>query len=323
MGSASEQKLSAHAQATERTLKALQNSRSTVAAPEPMPAPVSLAHSSGVAASNTTSPLSPQMSLQLHSGLTHGQQAQDVPSWAAQAAQTPATEIAPEPDVPVHFSKGTGSSRSSSLSPQPSMQLHTGMSHGQHAEEVPWPSWAAPAAQAPATPPQEGEPWQEVRKSRRKPVSQQGASKASLRKSLTQGRVSFDQQTPDSSPSPLKEMPAAASHLAQPPLTPGKSGVATPAQRVHAAAEQSPHRAFASAESTPQQQSHHTNSASLQPPRSQAFPFSMQHEPLQRTAGSSPADEPCPAPATSPCEQVRVMLACIYTCQSGQSTWAQ
>ena len=94
-------------------------------------------------------------------------------------AMPAAPESQPPPGTSTAASKEeAGSNRSSSLSPQPSLELHSGLFLAP--EEPVLPGWAAPAAQ-------EEEPWREVKVNRRKPVSQQASSNASAQQMPHQG----------------------------------------------------------------------------------------------------------------------------------------
>lgn len=276
------------------------------AAPEDLPAPTTPAHLHNEAASVMSSPLSPQPSLQLHAGIYRGQPEQDMPSRAAPAPQAPLPEDLPTPTASVPADDVPTSSVSSPRSPQPSLELRAGVYPGQPEQDLP--SRGAPAAQVPGTPSQEEEGWQKVKKSRRKPTSQQ---KAGTDTSPKQSRLAPDHYPPTSPPSHLREVQAAASHRGQPSPRPEKAGVPFNTQPGHAAAKQSSQPAFAPAESTPQQHPHQECSGSLRPPRPQACPFSMQ--PLQDAATSSPADKPCLVP-----QQTSALRACSEMCSHEQ-----
>ncbi|CAL5227135.1 g10046 [Coccomyxa viridis] len=84
--------------------------------------------------------------------------------------ETAAPEGLPAPKISAQASEAAGSSRSSSQSPQLSLQLQTGMSQEQQGQDLP--SWAAPAAQVVGPAPMSGQqqsgaapdevPWQEA-----------------------------------------------------------------------------------------------------------------------------------------------------------------
>ncbi|CAL5223082.1 g5541 [Coccomyxa viridis] len=142
------------------------------------------------------------------------------------------------PKTPARSSEASASSRSSSVSPQPSLQLHVDMSHGQLDPYLPGP--AAPAAQAAGPATEDEEPWQEVKASRRKPASQQAASKASMSKAPKQGRDAPNWQTSAASQSPSRDLQAAALHAeqTQPSQAPSNNAIsakasAAPQQALH------------------------------------------------------------------------------------------
>ena len=98
--------------------------------------------------------------------------------------------------------KAAASSNSSSISPQPPVQLRNGMSQAQQGPDLPRP--AAPAAQSLDPAAQEGGPWQEAKASRRKTGSRQTASMAGARKGPKQDRGAPGQHTAGPSLSPLR-----------------------------------------------------------------------------------------------------------------------
>ena len=191
---------------------------------------------------------------------------------------------------PIHLSGEAASSSSFSARPQPSLHLRTGASHGQLDPDLP--SMDAPAAQGADSAAQKEEPWQEVRKSRRKPVRQQAASKTSGRRAQKQGRSAPDQESPAASAQHL----TAAQHTDMAHLKSKSSGVISHAQPGHVAAEVLP----AITENIPPQQSTHSAPKYLQPSGSQATPSSMQQKPLPATPVSISQDEPCIAPQQMP-----------------------
>ena len=195
---------------------------------------------------------------------------------------------------PIDFSEEAASNSSSSARPQPSLHLRTGASHGQLDPDLDLdlPAPDGPAAQGAEPAAQKEEPWQEVRKSRRKPVRQQAASKTSGRRAQKQGRSAPDQEAPAVSAQHL----TAAQHTELAHLKSESSGVITHAQPGHLAAEELP----AISENFPQQQSTHSGPKYLQPSGSQAIPSSMQKKPLPITPVSISPDEPGVAPQQMP-----------------------
>ena len=163
---------------------------------------------------------------------------------------------------PALSSEPISNSNGSFLSPQPLLHPHTGVSDRQEESYVPWA--AALASSAPNA--QEEEPWQKVGMSRRKPVSQPGASEASTRKTQKQGRGGHDQDQPGP---PSVKVPTTVRQSKQ-ALQRSEKAVAMPshAQPVHRAAEQSPDWPHASIGSQSQQPSQHAL-ASLQLLRAQ------------------------------------------------------
>ena len=125
-----------------------------------------------------------------------------------------------------------GSSRSSSLSPQPSLafpgSLHSGPPPASEDLEAKFEKmWdvatssraaqAAPAAQAWtfADDQEEEEPWQEVSRPQRKPAKQQAISEPAAHKGRRQGGAKPIQATPAKSPSRLRRAQATSQHVAQ------------------------------------------------------------------------------------------------------------
>ena len=188
-----------------------------------------------------------------------------------------APESLPAPGATENISKAAASSRSSSLSPQPSSDLHD---REQRAQEVP--SQTTPAAQAAASAAQEGAPWQEVSRTRRKPVSQQSTLTPNVHNAIKQGSSAPDQQSSAPSRLPLREFPAAAQQAIPAPMSLQKGGRPPHAQPMQAAAEQLPHAQPGLADSAPQQPSQHQGPDPLP---------SVQHEPLQVTPESVPPRE--------------------------------
>ena len=183
------------------------------------------------------------------------------------------------PRAPVHLSEAEISSRGFSSSPQPDVSPLDGSPHEQQGWELP--SRAAPTAQ-PATPASpEGEPWQEVRAARRKPVSQQAVSKPSMRKASKHRRAV---PHPALSQPCSREFQAAAQHTEQPSISPEDAVRPPYAQSMHVAAEQLPCLLPSSAGSA---LDHPDNRSFVQPPQIQASPLSKQPETFQATAEGS------------------------------------
>ena len=193
-------------------------------------------------------------------------------------------EKLPAPRAPAPPSGAAASSRSSSLSPQPSLELHNGMPLEE--QELDLPGRAASAAQAAASAAHEEESWQEVKPSRRKPVSQQAAFKTSARKVPKQSRGASDQQAPALSQARPREQHVPAQHAAQASLKTDKANGRTHAHPVQVAAMQLPHLPLASASNVPQQPPHHEGPDSLQL-HPHVPPVSKQQKPLQATADDS------------------------------------
>lgn len=118
---------------------------------------------------------------------------------------------------------------------------------------------------------------------KRKPTSQQAASKASARKAPKQSRGAPAEQAPAPFQSRPREQHAAAQHTARASVNASKENGPAHAQTVHAAAVQTPDLLHASVDSMPQLPPHHEGPKSLQA-QPHALPFSKQHEPLQATA---------------------------------------
>ena len=192
-----------------------------------------------------------------------------------------APESQPRPGASAQASQTTANKRSPTR-PQPSQKQPNGVAHPEPQQfELPW--LPAQAAQAAAPAAQEEEPWQEVRKPRRKPSSQQAVSpsKSNSRKAAKEGRGAPVQDTPALSP-PRPREAQTASQLPGQPLRHSLQAIAPPrAQPVHAAAEQLPGWLTALSLSEPQQPLQH---AALDPLQ---FPASMQHEALQASANGT------------------------------------
>ncbi len=208
--------------------------------------------------------------------------------------ETAAPEGLPAPKISAQASEAAGSSRSSSQSPQLSLQLQTGMSQEQQGQDLP--SWAAPAAQVVGPAPMSGQqqsgaapdevPWQEVRASRRKPASQHAAPKASARQAAKHGRGAHHQENSSPSQSCLEQLTAPAQHVIGAPRGPEKAPGPPQAQSMHAAVEHSPYPWPVSAGSA-SQQLHHGGHSVPQHAWSQAFPFSVQQKPVQATTAGT------------------------------------
>ena len=161
-----------------------------------------------------------------------------------------------------------------------SLTLHSGGSHEEQAHEVP--SQTAPAAQAAASAAQESEPWQEVTRSRRKLVSQQAATKPSVRKAPTQGSDAPDEHSLAPPQGPLRVLPAAAQQTAPAPISLQKAARPPNSQPMHAAAEPLPYTLPWLADSALQPPSQHQGPEPLP---------SLQREPLRVTTDHMPRHE--------------------------------
>ena len=192
-----------------------------------------------------------------------------------------------------HSSQAAASSRDSSLSPQPSPQLHTGVSHGQLERDLP--SRAALAARAPAPAAQEEEPWQEVRWSRRKPASEQAGTKAGVQRAPKQGRGVPDQDTPALSASHWRDLQAATQQAEQELLTYDMPTVHHHAQSRHVAAEQLPPWLSALTYGQSRQPSWDDGRGSPQSSQPQGTLSAVQHESVRATSSPSFPDEASPA----------------------------
>ena len=199
------------------------------------------------------------------------------------------------PEVPASYNDTTVSSKSAPLSPQPSLQSPSGVSHEQLDSDLP--SAAAQTAEAPTPPAQMQEPWQEGGTAQRKPLSQQAPPKAGKLKAQKQGRGAPAQEGPAVSPFALKEQQAASQEHQHSPL---KMADRPPhAQPVNTAAE---HVAvqLPSKGSAPQQSSEQQGPDSLQSSVSGAIFSSMQHEATQTHADSTTPDLSRMAPQQKP-----------------------
>ena len=216
-------------------------------------------------------------------------------------SESAASESMPAPKLPAQANEAAGSSTSSSVSPQPSLQLQTGVSQEQQNHDLPSP--AAPAAQVAGPAPMSAQqhsgaeaeegPWQEVRTSRRKPASQLAPSKASARQAAKHGRGAHRYQTSAPSQSCLGQLAGPAQ---QAPQGPKEALGPREAQPVRAAAEHSPYSLPASAEKTSQQRSHHEGQSLLQHAQSRASPFSTQHRLFQAETAGTMMHNAHPAP---------------------------
>ena len=215
-----------------------------------------------------------------------------------------APESEPNTKLSSYLSEDATDSRGSSLSPQPSLQLHPAASPG-HQEPM-LPSSAA----------QEEEPWQEVKTSRRKPVSQHVASKASARKARKQHR-----RAPGG-------LALATATLRATELQRVDTAVARPHAPAGAvAAEQLPHWLSVLSVNQCQQPSQRERLDSLQTFQPQAPPSRTQHELLHTVLDDTAPDvaalasQPMPQPGLRfeglSSEQVR-MLAAEALCHASE-----
>ena len=222
-----------------------------------------------------------------------------------QSAESQAAERSPETDqdrmVAAPVSPSTpregsdsrevaASSRSSSLSSQPSMQQHNGMAMQQ--SELNPPVLAAPAAQASALAAQEEEPWQEVRTSRRRPVRQREPPK--------QSRSAPDQEAPAQSESRRRSLQAAAQPAEQASESFDRTVVPPHAQVGHGSAEQLPDWLAAISGRQPQRSPQQNGLDTPQPSRSDAYSFRSQPEDSQALPESIAPDEPSMAAQQMP-----------------------
>ena len=164
------------------------------------------------------------------------------PPGASQTSADPVPDVSDSllgPTTPAQSSEPAATSTSPSLSPQPTLQLGTGMPQGQQEADLPGlASPAARAAEAAAREEEPGqEPWQEVRASRRKPVSQ-GASSAGSREAQKQSRHSCSQEDAAVSPLRLRAVKTAAQNAEQAPLKLEKAAELPQPQAGHAASKQ-------------------------------------------------------------------------------------
>ena len=185
-------------------------------------------------------------------------------------------------------------SSSSSLSPQPTLHVLTGTSHGQQESYLPW-----PVAPAPSAPDAQGEePWQKVGMSRRKPVSQQAAPKTSMCKP-PQHSSGRDQCHPGTD-SAASDLQRAAQRRIKPLSKPAKApALPLQAQLLHIPGKGSTHWPTL-AESRPQQPSRH-GLGTVHLPRSQACPSSPQQGALQTASSSILREEAHAAFQHTPC----------------------
>ena len=233
-----------------------------------------------------------------------GAQAVEQPP-AADLISSESEAAAPEgmsaPKPPAQANEAAEGSRSASLSPQPSLQLPTGASQEEQAQDLP--SWAAPADQVAGPRPMSEQqqsraeadegPWQEVRTSRRKPASQQAVSQATARQAAKHGGVAHHRQASASSQPCLGQLTAPAQQGPQGPERP----MGPPhAQAVRAAAEQWPYSLPGSAGSTSQQPLQHGGHSIPQHACSQAFPFSTQQKHFQAATAGTVAGQAHSAP---------------------------
>ena len=216
-------------------------------------------------------------------------------SQSAELASTAAQSIlermsTPPENVPTATSKAPSSRAAASdgnvsVSPEPLLNLNTGMPHDFQEEGLPWET--APACQASVAAAQEEEPWQQVKKSQRKAVTQQAASKASARKARKQGKRAPDQDRPDASASNLQR--AVQQSMMALPKSEKASAVPPHAQSTPVPGKDSAHWP-ALTRGKPQQPSQH-DQGFQQLPGSQARPSSRQHDPLQTLTSSVATEE--------------------------------
>ena len=137
----------------------------------------------------------------LKQGSSAEAQAYQQPREAAQhisGAVSAGPESLPAPEASAASIEAAARSRSSALSPQASLHVHAGLPHEQQERDLP--SMPAPAAQPIESAAQDQGPWQEVRSSRRKPVSQQAPPTPGARMAPKQSGGAPDQDKSASAP---------------------------------------------------------------------------------------------------------------------------
>ena len=197
-----------------------------------------------------------------------------------------ASKSVPAPRASAGSSKATDDGESSCASRQPPLQLHSGAAHEQQ-ENVP-PSRAAPAAQELASTPQQEEPWQEVKKPRRK-SGWHAASTPSARK---QGRLAPEHQTPALPPLRPRQLQTSAQPAEQALLSLEETAAPPHTQSGHAGAEQLPAWLSTLSCSQPQQPPHCHGQHPQQPARPQAFPQARSMSPCRRNRKALPGLRP-------------------------------
>ena len=192
--------------------------------------------------------------------------------------------------APARLSQGTATKNSSSLSPQPSPQLHASMPLEQR-QSPDLPSRPAPAAHAPPLAAQEEGPWQEVKSSRRKQARQQPAAKAGATMTPRQGRSAPDRDTPAPSASRQREWQTPAAPPREALQHPRKAEQPAHSQHVRVATEQLPPCLPASAARNAHQPSQQHELSPVHPPGPLDLLFSTQHEPLRAMTDGNAAHE--------------------------------
>ena len=201
------------------------------------------------------------------------------------------------PTTPAQSSEVAAKSRSPSISPQPTLQLQTSMPQGQQEPDLPRLGFpAARAAEHAAQEEEPGqEPWQEVRASRRKPVSQ-ASPFAGSQKAQKQSRQSYDQGDAAASPPRPRTVQPAAQHTEQAPIKSEKAGKVPQPKVGHVASGQLPDRLSALSISQSKQPSQPSSIGSLKISCLRSSPSSMQNEPSQASAAKSLSDQHWMAP---------------------------
>lgn len=201
------------------------------------------------------------------------------------------------PTTPAQSSEVAAKSRSPSISPQPTLQLQTSMPQGQQEPDLPRLGFpAARAAEHAAQEEEPGqEPWQEVRASRRKPVSQ-ASPFAGSQKAQKQSRQSYDQGDAAASPQHPRTVQPAAQHTEQAPIKSEKAGKVPQPKVGHVASGQLPDRLSALSISQSKQPSQPSSIGSLKISCLRSSPSSMQNEPSQASAAKSLSDQHWMAP---------------------------
>ena len=280
--------------------------------PKTLPAPRASMRHSRAAVSSRESSISPQHAVQIQEGRVRRQDAQDSPGRAARAAQAAAQKrqrsrkvkvpgaplkpgaklAAPKPGsrrASELRAEVAASSRSSSLSPQPSAHPHNATSEGQQAFD--FASWPALGAQAQIHPAQEEQAMQNASRSLRKPLSQQAASESYVSKARKQDRDMPDQTTPAQSPSRQRNVQVPAQHAEQGLLIPHQPILPPNAQPTDAVAEQLQHRLSVMTRNMPQQPSQQGFTDSQLSCGPETCNSSVQYEAVQKTPGVDAVDQ--------------------------------